>query len=162
MLEAGGCVCNDVVSELNLGVLEILEEALCLFVIVVLLALLFLGSHVVLVVFVGALALIILNELVVDVLEALKSGNDVLLVVGLTRALELVVVDAQHLQLVVQLAQVVYAVLERLKLVGADGEHVQLVEVLEAAEVADAVLVERQVFNLCALVEVLDRFNQVE
>jgi len=153
---------EDIIGNFNLGVLQ-LGHHTSVGIIVSIIAI-SLGSltQLVLVLIVGQISLPLLNKLIVNVLQALKSGNSELLILTGAGLLEQVIVDSQHLQVVLQAHQVLNGFFEVGELVATDREHIQFVQFVQTIQLGDVVLVEGQISELCAVVQILNLGDQVE
>lgn len=94
LFQAFEAVLEDVISNFDLCVSELLKQVLVLLVILVVSFVLLGLAHLVLMLFVSLVALLSLNKLVVDVLELLQTSDGVLFVLCVTTFLEFVVINA--------------------------------------------------------------------
>ena len=148
---------------MNVRLFELLVGCLLISVILLILVLEALALELGLVVVMGLLSLLVVNELVVEVLELFAQiCNDLALVVLLARLLEGVAADLEHLQVVAQSVQVAHTVVKRDDHVVSDREHIQILQRVESFQDGDAVLEKGQIFKLAQVIEPFDFLNQIE
>lgn len=96
-------ILDNVVSYFNFGVDEKLHLGDCLIVFVVIVAVSFLRCDIIFILFDSTVSFFLFDELVVDEFQVAKSCDNVFFVVGAGFVLELVVVDAEDLEVVFEL-----------------------------------------------------------
>ena len=110
----------------------------------------------------GLLALLLLNQLVVEILQVPQVGNDSILVILLTGLTERIVLDLEDFEVVAQLMQVLDRVFQIGNGVGSDGKYVELLEVVETFNNDDTIGEEGEVLELAQVVQALDHLDHVK
>ena len=110
----------------------------------------------------GLLALLLLNQLVVEILQVPQVGNDSILVILLTGLTERIVLDLEDFEVVAQLMQVLDRVFQIGNGVGSDGKYVELLEVVETFNNDDTIGEEGEVLELAQAVQALDHLDHVK
>ena len=110
----------------------------------------------------GLLALLLLDQLVVEILQVPQVGDDSILVILLTSLAESIVLDLEDFEVVAQLVQVLDGVFQTCDGVGSDGKYVELLEVFEALDNDDTIGEEGEVLELAQVVQALDHLDHVK
>lgn len=113
LLEGLAALLEEVVSVVNVGRFEQLVLFFLLGVVLLVFVLHLSAVDLVLVIRLGACALLFLNQLVIKILELGEVGDDASLVLFVASLLEFVVVDFQNLKVILQTAQVAKRLIQR-------------------------------------------------
>ena len=110
----------------------------------------------------GLLALLLLNQLIVEILQVPQVGDNSILVILLTSLTESIVLDLEDFEVVAQLVQVLDGVFQICDGVRAHGKYVELLEIVETLDNDDTIGEEGEVLKLGQVVQALDHLDHVK